>query len=216
MTNRHLEYVLDRLLSRETSIPGPTVDTTYRFNGKASGITNVDAVGRWFLDGVNLYVYEEDADGVALPVGGSLTLVDTSIVHIVAGSYNLATPLLAYQAGLNPLGQALPDTRRLELAMSPAIVGGDFTISIPTGQEQTTIMGTKKVWCTRLDFRGRDQINITNFANFTLADTRIIVRNDGSWDTMDTFTLDGDTFTVRGVAKVGGRGRFLELLARGG
>ena len=215
MTNRHLEYVLDRLLSRETSIPGPdVVDPTYRFNSKVTGVTGLDAVGKWFLDGVNLYVYEEDADGVALPVAGSLTLDDTSMVHIVATGYDLVTTLLVYAIGLNLLGQGLPTTRHLELAMAPAIVGSDFTISLPTGAVQTTIMGTKKVWCTRLDFRGRDQINIGAGSNFTLADTRVIVRNDGTWHTMDTFTLDGDNFTVRGVAKIGGRGRFLELQAR--
>ena len=215
MTTLRNEFVLDRMLSREASIPGPdVVDPTYRFNSKVTSVTGLDAVGKWFLDGVNLYVYREDADAVALPMGGSLTLEDTSIVHIVAGSYNLATTLLAYQVGLNPLHIALPDTRHLELAMAPAIVGSDFTISLPTGAVQTTIMGTKKVWCTRLDFRGRDQINIGAGSNFTLADTRIIVRNDGTWDTMDTFTFEGNNYTVRGVAKIGGRGRFLELQAR--
>ena len=152
---------------------------------------------------------------MALPMAGSLTLDDTSIVHIVAGSYNLATTLLVYNIGINPLGTGLPNTRRLDLAVAPAIPSHDFTIALPTGAEPTVITGTKQVWCTRLDFRGRDQINIGAGSNFTLADTRIIVRNDGTWAAMDTFTLDGVSYSVRGVAKIGGRGQYLELLARG-
>ena len=216
MTSRHLEYTLDRLLTRQTSIPGPEIaDPTYRFDSKVTGVTNISGPGIWSVSGVNLYVYEEDADDVALPMAGSLTLDDTSIVHIVAGSYNLATTLLVYNIGVNPLGTGIPNTRRLELAEAPVFpAGNDLTISIPTGAEPMVITGTKQVWCTRLDFRGRDQLNIGDGSHFTLADTRIIVRNDGTWSNSDLFTLEGGNYTVRGVSAIGGRKQYLELLAR--
>ena len=216
MTTRHLEYTLDRLLSRETTIPGPDVtDPTFRFTTKVTGVTNLQAAGQWFLDVINLYIFHEDADAVALPMGGSLTLDASSIVLITAGAYSLATTLVAYGVGANPFGQPLPDTRRFELGDAPAIPSHDFTITIPTGAEPTTIIGTKKVWCMRRDFTGRDQINIGDSTYFTLEDTRIIVRDDGTWANMDTFMLEGVNYTVRGIAKVGGRGQYLELLARG-
>ena len=215
MTTKHLEYVLDRLLTRQTAVPGPRgADPAFRFNDRQSNLGNVFIAGRWFLDDVDLYLFHKDADDVALPVAGSLTLDDTSMVHIVATGYDLVTTLLVYAIGLNPLGQGLPTTRSLELAVAPAIPSGNFTIALPTGEEPPTITGTKKVWCTRRDFTGRDQLNIGDGSFFTLEDTRVIVRNDGSWSTMDTFTLEGETYTVRGVAQVGGRGRFLELVVR--
>ena len=170
--------------------------------------TNVIYAGRWAIDGVNLYLFEEDADGLALPSGDSVTLDDESMVTITSGEYTLTTTLLSFEAARNPLSQMpLTDTRHLTLAMAPNIPLPEFTISLPIAGQPTIITSTKQVWCTRLDFRGRDQINITNFgANFTLADTRIIVRNDGSWDTMDTFTLDGDTTTSAVSPRLAGAG----------
>ena len=61
---------------------------------------------------------------------------------------------------------------------------------------------------------GRDHLNIGDGSNFQLADTRIIVRAEGSWEVGDTFTLEGQRYVVRGVSQLG-RSRFLELLARG-
>ena len=215
MTTR-AEYVLDRLLTRQTSIPGPEmVDPTYRFDSKQSGVTNVRAAGRWAIDGSALYVYDHDADGLALPVAGSIALDADSMVTITSGEYTFTTTLLVYNVGVNPFGQPLANTLRFELAMAPSIPGA-FTISLPVAAEATVITGTQQVWCARLDFRGRDHVNIGAGSFFTLEDTRIIVRNDGSWANMDTFTLDGESYVVRGVAEVGGRGRHLELLARGG
>ena len=58
MTTRHLEHTLDRLLTREATIPGPAIDVPmYRFNAKVTGVTNISGPGMWFVDGVNLYVY---------------------------------------------------------------------------------------------------------------------------------------------------------------
>ena len=68
--------------------------------------------------------------------------------------------------------------------------------------------GEQKVWCGLRDFTGRDQINIAPGQFFELSDTRIIVRADGTWDV-------GDSYTVRGIARVGGRKQYLELLSRG-
>ena len=213
MTTRHLEYTLDRLLTRQTSIPGPdVVDPVFRFDAKESaGVMNVRAAGRWAIDGVNLFVYDHDADGLPLPL--AIALDAESMVEITSGEYFFTTTLLVYDVALNPLGQPFANTRRLEMGSEPTLPVA-FTISLPTGAEPTTITGAKQVWCTRLDFRGRDQLNIGDGSNFELGDTRIIVRNDGTWSTMDTFELAGESYTVRGVAEVGGRKQYLELLAR--
>ena len=89
--------------------------------------------------------------------------------------------------GLDPLGQPLPPTSTTEV----------------------------KVWAARRDFTSRDQLNITPGQLFELSDSRFIVRAEGpAWAVNDTFTLEGDTFTVRGVNELLGRSRFLELLAR--
>ena len=88
--------------------------------------------------------------------------------------------------GLNPLGNPLPPTSTTEV----------------------------KVWAARRDFASRDQINIGDGSFFELSDTRIIVRVEGpAWDVGDTFTLEGESYTVRGVSQLG-RSRYLELLAR--
>ena len=213
MTTRHLEYTLDRLLTRQTSIPGPEIDPIYRFDSKQSGVTNVRAAGRWAIDGSTLFVYDHDADGLALPVAGSIALDADSMVEITSGEYTFTTTLLVYNVGLNPFGQPLANILRFGLALAPSIPGA-FTISLPVAAEATVITGTKQVWCTRRDFTGRDQLNIGDGSHFTLADTRIIVRADGTWNTLDLFTFEGDNYAVRGVSAIGGRGRYLELLAR--
>ena len=90
-------------------------------------------------------------------------------------------------AGLDPLGQPLAPT--------------------------TSTMLT--VWCARRDFTSRDQLNIGDGSNFELTDTRIIVRAEGpAWEVNDTFSMEGERYTVRGVAQLG-RSRHLELLVRG-
>ena len=72
-----------------------------------------------------------------------------------------------------------------------------------------------KVWAARRDFRARDQLNIGPGQFFELSDSRFIVRAEGpAWAVNDTFTFEGDTFTVRGVNELQGRSRFLELLVR--
>ena len=89
--------------------------------------------------------------------------------------------------GLNPLGQPLPSTSDTEVT----------------------------VWCSRRDYRGRDQLNIGPGQHFELSDSRFVVRSEGpAWAVNDTFTFEGDTFVVRGVNELQGRHGFLELLAR--
>ena len=88
--------------------------------------------------------------------------------------------------GLNPLGQPLP----------------------PTSSTEVTL------WAGRRDFASKDQLNIGDGSFFELSDTRIIVRAEGLvWEVGDTFTLEGERYTVRGVSQLG-RSRHLELLAR--
>ena len=94
--------------------------------------------------------------------------------------------------------------------------GTALTVRVASGGTQTTTSTTEqRVWCALRDFTGRDQINVSDHAFFTLADTRVLVRDDGTWNVMDTFTLDGQGYTVRGIARVGGRRQYLELLSRG-
>ena len=50
---------------------------------------------------------------------------------------------------------------------------------------------------------------------FTLADARFVVRYvAGQWSTGDRIRFNGHTWTVRGMAEIIGRERFLELVAR--
>ena len=49
---------------------------------------------------------------------------------------------------------------------------------------------------------------------FELSDTRVVVRAElGAWNVLDTFDLEGERYTIRGVSQIG-RSRYLELLAR--
>ena len=63
----------------------------------------------------------------------------------------------------------------------------------------------------------RDNLQIsTGLGVITLADRRFVVRNDEStWEITDRFTFEGGSYVIQGVSELLGRGRFLELLARG-
>ena len=89
--------------------------------------------------------------------------------------------------GLDPFGQPLPPTSTTEV----------------------------KVWAARRDYSARDQTRITDGTDFTLEDSRFVVRAEGaSWTVGDRFTFENESFLVRGVNELLGRGRWLELLAR--
>ena len=90
----------------------------------------------------------------------------------------------------------------------------EVVINLPTGGESAGETVEQKVWCAIRDFTGRDQIVAGASFLFTEGDTRVIVRADDSWAVMDTFTLEGVEYEVRGIARVGGRKQYLELLSR--
>ena len=101
--------------------------------------------------------------------------------------------------------------------------GGDLpaarmvlTLEVPTGEDETMTTTTQhQEWAARRDFRARDQVAITDTTNFTVEDSRFIVRAEGpAWAEGDTFVDDGgQRRTVRRVNEIG-RGRWLELLGR--
>ena len=147
-------------------------------------------------------------DDLSLPVSGVEVAWDgatATILTITAYGSSCVTPITFI-----PLGILLTFDATL-----PA-PGTALTIRVASGGTQTTTSTTEqRVWCGLRDFTGRDQINIGEGSHFTLADTRVLVRADGSWDVGDTFTLDGLTvYAVRGIARVGGRKQYLELLSR--
>ena len=226
MTTRGYEVNLDRLLTRERIVPGePLVGSTYRYDVRAVAIAedttpSLFIQGHWAGIGHRVWLYETDADGVAIPEGDSITLDSTSMVVFTGdGGYTFTTVLTGYTSARDPLTiQPIADTRRLSLHNDPQLPDtGDITVTLPTGGLGPDVAIEQKVWCGLRDFTGRDQINISSSgAFFELSDTRVLVRADDTWAVGDTFTLDGDNYAVRGIARVGGRKQYLELLSRGG
>ena len=218
MTTKGYDGRLDRLLTRSITVPGElTPNAVFTFNSMRSSVGGIDACGQWFLDGVNLVLWDSDAAGNMLPMGGSLTLDDMSMVTLTAeGGYTVTAVLVDYVQARDPFTfQPLANHLLLTLSAASALPAGEsFTITLPTGGQAPNVTVEQRVWCNRRDFTGRDQINIAPGQFFELSDTRIIVRADGSWDVGDTFTLESDSYTVRGVARVGGREQYLELLSR--
>ena len=109
----------------------------------------------------------------------------------------------------------IPANVRLTFDGPLPAAGTALTVTIATGGTMTvTQTAMRSIWCQRRDFRPRDQLSIGDGAHFELSDTRFIVRADGpAWDVGDTFTFEGESFTVRGVSEIGRR-RWFELLAR--
>ena len=218
MTTRAYEVNLDRLLTRQVSIPGMVLPgATYRYTERDTSVGGINGPGEYYPDGVNWFMHVTDADGLTLPAVDSLTLGD-AVTIVGAEFFNHVTTLVAYEQARNAFGQLLPNVIVMEIASAPPAlpVAHEVVITLPTGGMSAPTEGEQKVWCGLRDFTGRDQLNIAPGQFFELGDTRVLVRADGSWDVGDTFTLDGDSYTVRGIARVGGRKQYLELLSRGG
>ena len=226
MTTRGYQVNLDRLLTREITVPGaPLAGVTYRYDVEVTAISalltpSLSGQGSWAGIGTSLWLFETDADGAAIPEAGSITLDSTSMVVITGdGGYTFTTVLTEYTAGRNPLtAHPIDDTRWLTLQNFPhpdIPDSGPITVTLPSGGLGPNVTVQQEVWCALRDFTGRDQLTIAPGQFFELEDTRVIVRDDDSWSVMDTFTLDGDRYTVRGIAQVGGRRQYLELLSRG-
>ena len=163
-----------------------------------------------------MWLYETDADGVDIPEGDPITLDSTSMVVFTGdGGYTFTTVLTGYTGARDPVtAHPIAETQRLTLHNDPQLPSsGAITVTLPTGGLGPDVTVQQEVWCALRDFTGRDQLNIGEGSNFTLADTRVLVRADGTWDVGDTFTLEGESYTVRGVRQLG-RSRHLELLAR--
>ena len=208
---------LDRLLTRTVLLPGMVpAGTTYRYTERDSSLGGINGQGEYFPDGDTWYMHVMDSDGDSLPAADSLTVGD-AVTIMGAEGYNHSTVLTAYGPALNPLGQPLAGVMTMTFGTHPPTLptAPEVVITLPTGGMSAPTEGEQRVWCSLRDFTGRDQINIGEGSHFTLADTRVLVRADGTWDVGDTFTLDGQGYTVRGIARVGGRRQYLELLARG-
>ena len=206
---------LDRLLTR--MVPGEVLSgTTYRYTERDSSLGGINGPGEYFPDGDTWYLHVMDSDGDSLPAADSLTVGD-AVTIMGAEGYNHLAVLASYGQALNPLGQPLGNVMRMELAeAAPTLpIEHEVVITLPTGVMSASMEEEQGVWCALRDFTGRDQLSIGQGSSFTLADTRVLVRADGTWDVGDTFTLDGQGYTVRGIARVGGRRQYLELLARG-
>ena len=206
---------LGRLLTR--MVPGEVLSgTTYRYTERDSSLGGINGQGEYFPDGDTWYMHVMDSDGDSLPAADALTVGD-AVTIMGAEGYNHLAVLASYGQALNPLGQPLGNVMRMELAEAPPTlpIEHEVVITLPVGGMSAGAEVEQRVWCALRDFTGRDQITVADHAFFTLADTRVIVRDDGTWNVMDTFTLDGQSLTVRGIARVGGRRQYLELLSRG-
>ena len=206
--------VLDRLLQREveTSIEVPAT-MAYAFNElhTGGGSTDLDD-GKWLRPSdTELIIGTADSDGVDFPVDLMLPVtVAVAWDGAAASDLSLTTLLI-----VRNLFSFAPISIRLTFGAALPAAGTALAITVATGGTQTSTQTvTRSVWCARRDFTGRDQINIDDGQFFELSDTRVIVRAEGpAWDVGDTFTLEGESYTVRGVSQLG-RSRHLELLAR--
>ena len=204
--------VLDRLIQREvtTTVEVPAT-TAFAYDAQElSGGNRVDD-GEWRRDSdTELAIGLNDSNGLSFP---DLTL---SVSAEVAFDGAAATTLTITDMVLlrNPFG--LPLGILLTFGGALPAAGTALTIAIATGGTQTvTQTAMRSVWAARRDFRARDQAELGDGDNFTLEDSRFVVRFEGpSWNQGDTFIDDGgQARTVRGVNEIG-RGRWLELLAR--
>ena len=217
MTTPRRAPVLDRLIVRTGLEQGPPITTSvvYRLDTEAA---LVDEAGEWFFASNRLSFYLQDADGVALPALGSLT-IGTQMVTIVSGGYTVTTGITNYDEARNPFNSPLSGTGRLTFP-SGAVDGNQLSgvvtlgfggiISITPAPVETEI----RMWAARRDFAAADFVQSTSAGLVTIKDSRYIVRQE-SWpdvDELDTFQDDGSTWTIQGVGQIGRR--YLELLAR--
>ena len=212
MTTRGYEVNLDRLLTREHTVEIEVpATTTYAYDTQELQTGDRVSDGAWRRDSdTELAIGLNDSNGLSFP---DLTLPTNGVE--VAWDDATATILNVTDMVLlrNPFG--LPLGILLTFDATLPAPGTALAIRVPSGGTRTITSTTEqKVWCQLRDFTGRDQINSGGGFHYSLEDTRVIVRADGSWSVMDTFDLDGDRYTVRGIAQVGGRRQYLELLSR--
>ena len=215
MTTRGYEVNLDRLLTREHTVEVEVPTTTYAYDAQElSGGNRIDD-GEWRRDSdTELAIGLNDSNGLSFP--DDLTLPASGVEVSWDGAAATILTVTALEILRDPI-IFIPLGIRLTFNATLPAPGTALAIRVPSGGTQTTSSTTEqKVWCGLRDFTGRDQINIAPGQFFELGDTRVIVRADGSWSVMDTFNLDGQDYTVRGIARVGGRKQYLELLSRGG
>ena len=215
MTTRGYEVNLDRLLTREHTVEVEVpATTTYAYDAQElSGGNRIDD-GEWRRDSdTELAIGLNDSNGLSFPDDLSIPTSGVEVSWDGAAATILtitALDILRDPLSFIPLGILLTFDATL-----PA-PGTALTVRVASGGTQTTTSTTEqKVWCGLRDFTGRDQLHIAPGLLFELSDTRVLVRADGTWDVGDTFTLDGQGYTVRGIARVGGRRQYLEMLARG-
>ena len=205
--------VLDRLLQREvtTTVEVPA-SAVYAYDAPyTGGGDNLDP-GTWRRESdTELILALADSGGLSFPQYLVLPFDDVGVSWDGAAAETLTvTGLVVVRAGFT----FQPISLRVTFGSALLVAGAALAITVQTGGTQTvTQTVTRPTWAARRDFMGRDQINIAPGQFFELSDTLIIVRADGSWDVGDTFTLEGDSFTVRGIAQIS-RNRYLELLAR--
>lgn len=223
MTSQRQPPVLDVLINRtvmETPV-GPAT-TTFRFNRRAGPLDSIMA-GEWTFGGTRITASLEDADGLGLPVPGSLTLDVSSVLTVASGNYSITLPFVDYTQATDPFNSPLNAARidftgALDSNLLPSQGGtADVFITLPLGGTPSPVTTTVQVWATRRDFLGRDFVTAVDSSLISISDSRFLVRNLGHpWEVGDTLTDEyGDVRTVRGVAHYpAGRGAFLEVLAR--
>ena len=215
MTTRGYEVNLDRLLTREHSVEVEVpATTTYAYDAQElSGGSRIDD-GEWRRDSdTELAIGLNDSNGLSFP--DDLSIPASGVEVSWDGAAATILTVTALEILRDPLSFISLGILLTFDATLPA-PGTALTVRVASGGTQTTTSTTEqKVWCGLRDFTGRDQLNIGSGQFFELGDTRVLVRADGSWDVGDTFNLDGQGYTVRGIARVGGRRQYLELLSRG-
>ena len=115
---------------------------------------------------------------------------------------------------------------------NPTTTGGSSSPSLPSNfdfslDQVETVALARKFWCRRMDLRPRDIIRLTTLANeetaapvtvVELEDTIFRVRFSPFWEIGVSFNfsdgVEDGAWVVYGIARVGGRARYLDLLCR--
>ena len=202
MTTR--DIVLDRIISRVDTRQVPADATaTFRYDERGT----IGNPGRWFWDDNNSRLsltISTDADGQTIPDD-----LNPATIRIQGVDYTVTSVT-------RPFGGALSLVLSGDTSALAAISQNLGTVEF-LGETTMTETFDVTIWARRRDFVGRDLVELTGAGPLTIQDSRFDVSRAGlaEWAINDTFTDDeGEMRRVVGISELGGRGRFLELLAR--
>ena len=195
MTSLQTYGQLDTLISYSVEMTSEDQSFTYTF-------------AAWDRNGQDLLLpmMDDDGDTVTPPtVGASITLDGRNAFNSPITATRMVTAVAV--SGANHV-ITLDDTFTT-FSTSRTLTAGW------TAEGQTTTTTTKH-WAKRRDFTVRDQLDLSVEADIVVTAVRFLVRGTPArrWAVRDRFTdAEGTPWEVNGVALLGRRGEYVELLA---